>query len=255
VPLDTPYVALADQDDRWRPDKVERLLRHLQRDDQVQLVASDARLVDVTGGVLADTFYAHRLPTHGDPYSLFVVNSLIGASMMFRRHLLDIALPFPRAFDDVYHDHWLARVALARGGVAFEPEPLYDYVQHSTNVLGSRRATRWPMREMVKAYVRSLLGSNDRRLPQEWEHHFLTNVLEPKLAAHLIRARWPPAAGLRWMNRISAPSSAREIVRVLRDHRREARVDRMRREAVELALFAGRAWSLRHQPPARTTSE
>jgi hypothetical protein len=83
----------------------------------------------------------------------------------------------------------------------------------------------------------------------------MTNVLEPQLAAHLVRARWPPATHLGWMDRIAARSSAREIVRVLRDHRREARGDRMRREAVELALFAGRAWSLQHQPPARALSE
>ena len=53
-------------------------------------------------------------PTHDDPYSLFVVNSLIGASMVFRRQLLDLALPFPRAFEDRFHDHWLARVGARR---------------------------------------------------------------------------------------------------------------------------------------------
>ena len=207
VPPGVRYVAFCDQDDRWHPGKLSTLVQELDADDELQLVASDARVVDADGQVLATTFYGERMPTHEDPYSLFVVNSLIGASMLFRRDLLDEALPFPRAFDQVYHDHWLARVALARGRVGFVDEPLYDYVQHGRNVLGSRSAQRWPMRELMKPYLRCRLGGNDRRLPAEWGSHFLTNVVEPQLAAELVRARWPAARELRWLDRIVADSS------------------------------------------------
>jgi hypothetical protein len=248
VPARVRYVALADQDDRWHPGKLAELVGRLDADDAMQLVASDARLVSTDGAVQSPTFYERRIPTHDDPYSLFVVNSLIGASMLFRRHLLDQALPFPRAFDDVYHDHWLARCALVRGTIGFVDEPLYDYVQHGGNVLGSRAAQRWPMRELVKPYLRCRLGGNDRRLPADWGAHFLTNVVEPQLAADLLRARWPAASELRWLDRIAADSSYREIAQILIDHRREARASRLRREDVELVLFAGRAWAMEHQP-------
>ena len=250
VPTGVRYVALADQDDRWHPEKLSELVRRLDRDDTMQLVASDARLVTPDGEVRAPTFYGHRLPTHDDPYSLFVVNSLIGASMLFRRHLLDQALPFPRAFEDVYHDHWLARVALARGTVGFVDEPLYDYVQHGANVLGSRTAQRWPMRELVKPYLRGRFGGHDRRLPADWGAHFLSNVLEPQLSADLVRARWPEARVLGWLDRLAADSSYTEIAQVLLDHRRESRSSRPRRERVEPALFAGRAWAMEHRPAA-----
>ena len=114
VPQSVRYVALADQDDHWYPHKIDRQVKVLDSRSTYQMVASDARLVDSEGSLLSATFYEQRIPTHDDPYSLFLVNSLIGASMLFRRDLLDAAIPFPRAFPNMFHDHWLARVALSR---------------------------------------------------------------------------------------------------------------------------------------------
>ena len=60
-------------------------------------------------------FYAHRSPTHDDPYSLFVVNSLIGASMVLRRTARRRPA-VPASLEDRFHDHWLARSALVAAG-------------------------------------------------------------------------------------------------------------------------------------------
>ena len=48
------YVALADQDDAWHPDKLATLLAEL---GDAQLVYSDARVVDGDGRVLADSYW------------------------------------------------------------------------------------------------------------------------------------------------------------------------------------------------------
>ena len=45
-----------------------------------------------------------------------VNNAVTGAASLFRRELLDVALPFPpRGPAEHYHDHWLALCALAHG--------------------------------------------------------------------------------------------------------------------------------------------
>src|SRR6185312_13059113 len=94
APLGAEYVALADQDDRWHPDKLGRLIAEL---GPARLVYSDARIVDRDGTVLADTYWASRTNNHTDLLSLLVANAVTGAASLFRRELLDYALPFPPA--------------------------------------------------------------------------------------------------------------------------------------------------------------
>ena len=69
-----------------------------------------------------------------------LANTVTGAASMFRRDLLDDALPLPSAPGPVYHDHWLALVALARGEIRYIDAPLYDYVQHERAFLGHSAA-------------------------------------------------------------------------------------------------------------------
>ncbi|MFN8163261.1 MAG: glycosyltransferase [Solirubrobacterales bacterium] len=133
VPADVGLVALADQDDRWAPRKLEALAAAI---GPALLVHSDARIVDREGRVLSPTYWRSRRPNSGDLASLLVANTVTGAASLFRRELLDRALPFPELPGQPYHDHWLALLALAAGEIAYSNEPLYDYVQHGAAVLG-----------------------------------------------------------------------------------------------------------------------
>ena len=67
--------------------------------------------------------------------------TVTGAACMFRRELLSDALPFPPQFGHMFHDHWLAILALSRGRLGYVDRPLYDYVQHGGNVIGHVQAT------------------------------------------------------------------------------------------------------------------
>ena len=76
----------------------------------------DARLVDAGGrGGRATRTGRDRDNNHADLRSLLVANAVSGAASLFRRDLLDLALPFPPAQFAHFHDHWLALCALARG--------------------------------------------------------------------------------------------------------------------------------------------
>lgn len=141
APAGADYVALADQDDRWDPDKLEVLMREL---GDSQLVFSDARIVDAEGELIADTFWEDRRNNHHDIASVLMANSVTGAASLFRRDLLDYALPFPPAQFHHFHDHWLGLTALALGELNFVERPLYDYVQHRGAVLGHTESTSMP---------------------------------------------------------------------------------------------------------------
>jgi glycosyltransferase involved in cell wall biosynthesis len=132
VPGEAEFVALCDQDDCWYPEKLEVLRKSI---GDAQMVCSDARLVNEDGQVIADSIWEGRRTNYGDLTSLLLNNTITGAATLFRRRILDRALPFPVAPGWPFHDHWLGAVALASGQVAYVRRPLYDYVQHPRGVL------------------------------------------------------------------------------------------------------------------------
>jgi WsaF, C-terminal domain/WsaF, N-terminal domain/Glycosyl transferase family 2 len=150
LPRELSYVALADQDDRWYPDKLETLLGEI---GDAQLVYSDQRVIDQHGDVLTRSYWTGRRNNYQNLTSLLLANTVTGAASLFPRDLLDLALPFPDPPGTQYHDHWLALVALACGRIAYVDRPLYDYVQHGSAALGHAAASASPTlgpREIIR---------------------------------------------------------------------------------------------------------
>ena len=143
VPAGVELVALCDQDDRWYPDKLATLRAAL---GSAQLVYCDQRLVDADGRVLRNTMWRGRRNNHTSLASLLVANSITGAATLFRRPVLELALPFPDTPGLQFHDHWLGLVALATGEIAYVDRPLYDYVQHRGAIFGEVAARGEPAR-------------------------------------------------------------------------------------------------------------
>lgn len=131
VPHEAQWVALADQDDLWYPSKLETLIPQL---SDVALVSGQARVVRNPGHeVVADSTARKNVPFG----ALVAQNQVTGSLCVFRRELLDLALPFPRLETITQvHDHWLAVCAAATGGAVVVEDVLQDYVQHGGNVLG-----------------------------------------------------------------------------------------------------------------------
>ena len=136
------FVALADQDDVWEPNRVEKGLSRFR--DGVLLVHSDATLVDEVGQHIGSLMSALRL-TSGERRSLLSGNALdallrrnlvTGATTMIRTSLLQQALPIPEGW---VHDEWLALVAAVQGGVVFSEESLIRYRQHGGNEIGAAK--------------------------------------------------------------------------------------------------------------------
>jgi glycosyltransferase involved in cell wall biosynthesis len=141
APAEADYVTLCDQDDRWHPTKLERLIAGIGR---AQLAYSDARIVTPEGKLVRSSYWTERRNNYTNFGSLLLANSVTGAASLYRRELLDDALPLPPLLAKGFHDHWLAVVALALGTIAYVDEPLYDYVQHGGAVIGHSGANRRP---------------------------------------------------------------------------------------------------------------
>ena len=152
VPSEACFIAFADQDDFWYPDKLAVLTDSL-RESGVMLAYCDTKVVSEDGALLATTYWRGRRNNHTDLASLLLMNTVTGAASVFRRELLDDALPFPPEVGRPYHDHWLACVALALGELAYTDEPLQDYVQHSRNLVG----TYVPSGDFDSGLLRALL--------------------------------------------------------------------------------------------------
>ena len=137
-PPEATHVALCDQDDRWYPDKLERLLGSLRPGSH--LAYSDARIVDEQGLTLSDTYWQERRNNYTNFTSLLLANTITGAASLYSAELMRYVLPFPPPQGNIFHDHWIATVAMALGPISYVNQPLYEYVQHESAVVGHARA-------------------------------------------------------------------------------------------------------------------
>lgn len=163
VPADATFVAFSDQDDIWHDNKLETLARSLQR-EPVKLAYSDMAIVSPDGDLLAPSYWTDRANNFTELGSLLLINTVTGAASLFRRELLDFALPFPDVPGPVFHDHWIACIALAVGEVGFVDRPLHDYVQHGGNVVGRHEPMPGELRGGLANALRRLVRNPRRRL-------------------------------------------------------------------------------------------
>lgn len=136
-------IALSDQDDVWPPERLALLAAEFASRPRLQLLHTDARLVDEagrpTGRTLLSTLgvsAAEQAAEHrGRAFDLLLRRNIVtGATVMLRRELVQRARPFPAAW---VHDEWLAIVAAATGEVDLLELALLDYRQHSGNQIGA----------------------------------------------------------------------------------------------------------------------
>ncbi len=138
------YVALADQDDVWLPEKLKKLHQSLE-ERQWDAVFSDANLVDQDRKPLGYRLLANsrlegaglKAALEGNLFSqLLRFNVVTGATLMVRRSVLSRALPIPAEW---LHDYWIALVTAATGRIGLCNAPLIEYRQHGKNQIGMRQ--------------------------------------------------------------------------------------------------------------------
>lgn len=120
-------IFLCDQDDIWKPNKVEIVMEALQNHD---IVLHDAEIVDKDGNKTGNR-YSEGLHQRRGFWSNLWKTRWLGCCMAFRRNVLEYALPFPRHI--VGHDGWISAVGLAKFDYYYIPDVLMWYRRHGEN--------------------------------------------------------------------------------------------------------------------------
>jgi glycosyltransferase involved in cell wall biosynthesis len=141
-------IFLCDQDDFWKPLKVERMVEALEKHPQAMYAFSNAEMVDENGNPLDSTLWdAVGLSTRPESFTgdgqlkiLLKQNIVTGAAMAFRASFRESALPI---MPDWMHDHWIVLLASAVSYGVPVPEVLLSYRRHGSQVCGWKKQTFW----------------------------------------------------------------------------------------------------------------
>jgi len=186
-------VVLADQDDTWYRQKLERLRAPFLTSASVVAVFSDADVIDQDGSSLGirlwPTFGFSRSEqkafVEGEALSVLIKHPVVtGASMAFRRSLFDRLAPIPA---DEIHDQWMSFLLAAAGRVELVKEPLLQYRRHRKQQVGPGPASF--RGQMVVAASRG---------DSFYEHEILRfQQLQQRLSE--FGSEFPNAAQARWL--------------------------------------------------------
>jgi glycosyltransferase involved in cell wall biosynthesis len=131
------FIALADQDDVWKPEKLEILISQI---GDRSVACSDFSLIDDKGFLIAPSFRRDLnvpIPDFAKQfYSLVFINFVQGCTCLFRKNFKEYILPIP--IEAMSHDWWIGIVATQRNGIAYVDSPLVMYRQHRKNTLGAK---------------------------------------------------------------------------------------------------------------------
>lgn len=178
-------IALSDQDDVWRADKLQLIENAFQQAPKAGLVFSDAEIVDENLKPLDRQiwneigFDAHKRKVVRSGRALEVLITgwtVTGATMAFRSGFVKLSLPIPEGIAMI-HDGWIALTVAAVADVAMIEEPLIKYRQHRTQQIGA------PDRKQDTGAHPNILESFRRRNSTTDLHKILT-TLEERLVAH-----------------------------------------------------------------------
>ncbi|EIF44085.1 glycosyl transferase family protein [gamma proteobacterium BDW918] len=157
------FIALADQDDIWFPEKIETLYSEI---GESWLIYSEVSPVDFEGNLLDISFPNVNRLEGRCPLALMLNNCVTGHASLIRRELLHLAMP---AMSEMpFHDQWLAIVAASRGKLKASNKVLSFYRQHENNAVWKTKSKRTEAKylktlrdvERVCEFIRTVLAAN-----------------------------------------------------------------------------------------------
>lgn len=191
-------IFFCDQDDRWRPDKVETLLKSLQP-PAVNLAFSNAQIVDSDlkplGYRMWDSIWfdpvEQRQVALGRALPVLLRHAIAaGSTLAFKSKYLPLLLPIP----DLPHSHdiWITLLLSCVGRIEPVNQDLIDYRLHGGNEVGMRqygfldqiRMARHQIKTNAFAYLAELHEAAYERLTNQtkWPvHPNLLVMLEDKI--------------------------------------------------------------------------
>ena len=158
-------IFLSDQDDAWREDKVEHIVKWFEKNPRKSVVFTNAELIDGNGDCFTEktlfdavTFgkKSQKLFDRGMDFEVFVKhNRATGATMALRRSIVDEVQIDTQATSKngkLLHDHVIALTALTGNRLGYIDENLTKYRIHSQQVCGLGKWLQVPPGEFKIGY-------------------------------------------------------------------------------------------------------
>ena len=139
------FIFLSDQDDVWKPDKVEICMKWLKT---YNCVVSDAEVTDNRLKPLYPSLYAIMQVRQGRIYNTIWKNGYTGCCMAFRRDVVEASLPFPK--DIPMHDIWIGNVAAYKYNVIFIPDRLIHFRRHENTISCNGKGSKFTIWQQMK---------------------------------------------------------------------------------------------------------
>ena len=164
------WIALADQDDLWEPNKIELLINETGIEDALY---SNSLLVDKNGVSLQKEFSSlMNLRSYYSGAPFFLGNCIPGHTVLMKADFARRILPFP---PNVMFDRWISFCASSNNGLKYVDAVLVKYRQHETNTVGVGRSknrnekiTRRQKFEIklqeLKAYEKATINDEETRI-------------------------------------------------------------------------------------------
>lgn len=165
------YLAFADQDDIWLPDKLRNSLdelKNIERQGTAAMVYSDPEVMNSNGEISAPSLwdilgysnYSHALST------VLFGNPAGGLTMLINPKLREAMLEMP---DNAYmHDAWLTLYAYTFGQVSIVKGPLVRYRQHQDNLTFSISYKAKSRLARILDEVKNSLSNGDKLFKEQF---------------------------------------------------------------------------------------
>ncbi|QKF72664.1 glycosyltransferase, family 2 [Aliarcobacter faecis] len=148
------YIALADQDDIWKKDKIEVFIKNI--GDNL-LIYSDAILIDQYSKEIGkELIRPNGNLVEGKCNKAFIFyNCVSGNTLMFKKELIKYILPIPEKI--TFHDIWIAFIASTIGTITFTEEAMTYYRRYSEQVTKDSKKEYKTISDRLKKKEKSYL--------------------------------------------------------------------------------------------------
>ena len=142
------YIFFSDQDDTWKPNKIEKIIPLFQNDEKIEAVFSNADIMDENGTIIPNItlwdsvfFLENELQKPIDFFDIITKNGNIvtGATLCIKKELKKKIFPFP---SDILHDEWIALITAACQTIAYSNEKLISYRIHQNQQIGLKNKNK-----------------------------------------------------------------------------------------------------------------
>lgn len=140
--VENPLYMLADQDDVWLPNKIEKSVEKL-KEEKADLVFGDLEVVNEKLETIYPSFgdfmlLNRKIKKYINSYKLnYLYNCVTGCTVLARKETINKIIPFPTYSKYLIHDYWIGLVISLNGKIAYINEKYIKYRQHGDNQVGT----------------------------------------------------------------------------------------------------------------------